>query len=91
MELKKKKEKNAYWMKVRKPLRFEMSVALVDKFPEGEYKPTVLSLEGVSAQMRLSRAFKHPNTFFYLLVGIFFKFNGKLPRLKLLLEFYRRS
>ena len=51
----------------------------------------VLTLEGVSAQMRLSRAFKTLEYFFYLLVGKVFKFNGKLPRFKLLLEFYRRS
>ena len=75
-------------MRVRKPLRFEMSTANTTGRIQADGTYTIFTPEGFSAQMRLSRASKTPE---YLLVGKFFKFNGKLPRFKLLLEFYRRS
>ena len=53
--------------------------------PDGTYTG------GIVRKWDFQEPLKHPNTLFYLLVGTFFKFNGRLPRFKLLLEFYRRS
>ena len=62
-------QKDANWMKVRKPLRFEMSAALVDKLAQIQIRR--IQADGTytggsfSSNENLQEPLKHPNTFFF--------------------------
>ena len=56
-------------MRVRKPLRFEMSTANTTGRIQADGTFTMFTLEGFSAQMRLSRASKTPEYVFLLASG----------------------